>query len=223
MEFSLGKVRFAAIILQIFACLAGHEALATDFADPGDTMIYLQKQKAGHSSYPEIDGTIESTSTAKPGWYGVVLKLDNGKSIRVIVVPATKFYKDYAPVSSPDAYHLLVKGCKIRALHNPDQDEVLRNIIVTDLMFTTPPVELAGTIKGETSAGAGAYDLTVDLADGSERHLNVDQKTKFWKNYKPLDPFAAYPQLTAGQKFRAMDTAAPGNQRHISDLMFVDP
>ena len=223
MEFSLGIGRFAALILAISACLVARNVSAqTDFADPGDTMIYLQKQKASHSSYPELDGTIDSTSTAKPGWYAITLNLDNGKSLKVMVVPATRFYKDYTPLASHDAYSLLIKGCKIRVLHDPDKDQLLRNIIITDLMFPSPPVECAGTIKNSLSTVPGVYDLTVDLKDGSERHLYLDPKTKFWKNNEQIDLSTAYPQLVAGHKFRAMEVPTPNGQQWTSDLMFVD-
>lgn len=211
----------AASIVLIFACFSAQEVLAGDFADP-DTMIFQQKRRADHSSLPEVDGTIESTSTAKPGWYGVVLKLENGNMLRVVVVPATKFFKDYAPIDPAAAYPQLVNGCKIRALHDPENDQLLRNIIITDLMFESPPVEFAGTIKIAASAAPGVYDLTVDLANGVEHHLSIDQKTKFWKDDKPLDSSAAYRQLAAGQKIRALEKPAPGGQHRTSDLMVVD-
>jgi len=203
------------------ACLVAQAVLAQDFADP-DTMIFRQKRKVAPAARPEVDGTIESTSTAKPGWYSIVLKLDNGKSLRVVVAPATKFYKDYAPIDSPAAYPQLVNGCKIRMLHDPQQDEALRNIIITDLMFETPPVEYAGTIKIAATTATGVYDLTVNLEKGAERHLSVDPKTKFWKDNKPLEAAAAYPQLVAGARIRALEKPAPGVQHWTSDLMFVD-
>lgn len=212
----------AAFIVSILACFAAHEVLAQDFADP-DTMIFRQKQqKKDHSSLPEVDGTIESVSTNKPGWYGVALKLGNGNSLRVVVVPATKFFKDYAPIDAQAAYPQLINGCKIRTLHDPEQDQLLRNIIVTDLMFETPPVEIAGTIKIAVNPKPGVYDLTVDLGKGGEHQLEIDPKTKFWKNDKPFDSTAAYPKLAAGQKIRALEKPAPGGQRQTSDLMFVD-
>jgi len=221
MEIRLGPSRLAATLLALFACLMARETSASDFADPADTMTYLHRQKAGDAGLPEIAGSMESASTAKPGWYSLVLKLDNGKEVRVVVVPATKFYKDYAPIESAAAYPQLLKGCKIRALHDPEQDLALRNIIIKDLMFESPPVEFAGTIKKAAPATPGVYDLTLDLKDGGERHLNLDQKTKYWKDDKPLDA-SAYPQLTTGQKIRALEKPAPGNQRCISDVMFVD-
>src|SRR5580658_6792692 len=112
MELCAAKNRSAALIISLLACFAVHEVAAQDFADP-DTMIFRQKRKIAPAARPEVAGTIESTSTAKPGWYSVVLKLDNGKSLRVVVVPATKFYKDYAPIDSAAAYPQLVNGCKI--------------------------------------------------------------------------------------------------------------
>jgi hypothetical protein len=213
--------RVPAFIVLIVACLSAHEVLAGDFADP-DTMIFQQKRKADHASLPEVDGTIESTSTAKPGWYGVVLKLDNGNVLRVVVAPATKFFKDYTPIDAPAAYPQLVHGCKIRALHDPEKDELLRNIIITDLMFESPPVEFAGTIKVTASTAPGVYDLTVHLANGVEHHFLIDQKTKFWKDDKPFDSAAAYRQLAAGQKIRALEKLAPGGQHRTPDLMLVD-
>ena len=66
------------------------------------------------------------------------------------------------------------------------------------------------------------HDLTVNLKDGAERHLNLDQKTKFWKDSKPIDLSTAYPQLVAGQNIRALEKPAPGGRHCISDLMFVD-
>jgi hypothetical protein len=213
--------RLAAFAVSIFACFAAHEVLAQDFADP-DTMIFRPKQKTDHSSLPEVAGTIESISTEKPGWYGVVLKLENGNKLRVVVVPATKFFKDYAPIDPPTAYPQLVNGCKIRTLHDPENDQLLRNIIVTDLMFETPPVEFAGVIKIATTSTPDVYDLTVKLEKDAEHHLHLDPKTKFWKNDKPLEASAAYPQLLRGQKIRALEKPAPGGAFRTSDLMFVD-
>jgi hypothetical protein len=210
-------------ILAILAGLSVSNGIAQDFSDPADILTYKHKQQANHAASPEIDGTILATSSAKPGWYGVDLKLDNGKQIRVIVVPATRFFKDYISIASPAAYPQLVQGCKIRALHDPDQDLLLRNIILTDLMFSSPPVEFAGTIKAAASAQPGVYDLTVTLDKGGEHHFNVDQQTKFWKKDQPFDQAKAYAQLTSGQKIRALETAAPAGQHHTSDLMLVDP
>ena len=222
MAFSRRIGPVAAGLLALFAGLAAHQAFAQDFSDPADVLTYQHKQKAGHASLPEIDATIESTSTAKPGWYALNLKLDNGKALKVIVVPATRFYRDYAPLDSAAAYPLLVQGCKIRALHDPDQDLVLHNIVVTDLMFSSPPVEWAGTLKGVVSLQPGVYDLTVTLNKGGEHHLNVDGLTKFWKNNQPLEQKQAYPQLNVGAKVRALETAAPGGLHRVSDLMLVD-
>ena len=79
------------MILTLLACVASSEVRATDFADPGDMILYMHRQRASHSTLPEIDGTIVGVTTAKPSWYGVSLKLDNGKLLRVVVAPATKF------------------------------------------------------------------------------------------------------------------------------------
>jgi hypothetical protein len=220
MKFGLGKHWLAVFLL--VSCLAASETVAQDFSDPADILRYRQKQKAGDAGLPEIAGAIETATTAKPGWYALGLKLDNGKEIKVVVVPATKFYKDYAPIDSAAAYPQLVQGCKIRALHDPEQDLLLRNIIVKDLMFESPPVEYAGAIKTSASSKPGVYDLTVNLKGGGERHLNLDPKTKYWKDNKPIDPTTAYPQIAAGQKIRALEKPAPNNQRCISDVMFVD-
>jgi len=224
-----GRNCATALILLLLVCLTARDVLAaTDFADPGDTMLFLHnrnrtsKPNTGHSTLPELDGTIEAISTAKPGWYCIALKLDSEKPLKVFVVPATKFFKDYAPLPSAEGYPLLVKGCKIRALHDPEKDEALRNITLTDLMFETPPVEFAGTIKVSASTVPGVYDLTVNLKDGGERHLNLDPKTKYWKDNKPIDLAAAYPQLVPGQMIRALEKPAPGGRRWTSDLMFVD-
>jgi len=181
-----------------------------------------QKQPIGRSSLPELDGSIELITTAKPGWYSVVLNVENGKPLKMLVVPATKFFKDYMPLPAAAAYPLLVKGCKIRVLHDPDKDEALHNIIITDLMFETPPVEFSGTIKVATSTVSGVYDLTVNLKDGGEHHLNLDQKTKYWRDNKPIDLSTAYPQLVPGQMIRALEKPAPGARHWTSDVMFVD-
>lgn len=215
-------MRWRGWLLAAIAVLGVRQAASQDFSDPGDMLLYQHQQRADHSALPEVDATIESTTSAKPGWYGVNVKLDNGKEIRVIVVPATRFWKDYAPIAAASAYPMLAQGCKIRALHDPQQDLALRNIIITDLMFESPPVEFSGTIKTAAQPRPGAYDLTVALDKGEEHHLSVDQKTKFWKDNQPMDQALALPKLAAGQKIRALETAAPAGQHHTSDLMFVD-
>ena len=197
MAFSRRTGHVAAWLLALFVGLTTHEGSAQDFSDPADVLTYQHKQQANHTALPEVDATIESASTVKPGWYALNLKLDNGKALKVIVVPATKFYKDYAPMGSATAYPLLVQGCKIRALHDPDQDLLLRNIIFTDLILM--------------------------LDKGGEHHLNVDEKTKFWKNDQPLEQKQVYPRLKVGEKVRALETAAPSGLHHVSDLMLVDP
>jgi len=213
---------YGAAAVALLACMISTEARATDFTDPGDMITYMHRQRASHSTLPEIDGTIVGVTSAKPAWYGLSLKLDNGKLLRVVVAPATKFYKDYSPIAPAAAYPLLVNGCKVRALHDPDKDESLRNIIVADLMFESPPVESAGTIKLAASSAPGVYDLTVTLDNSAEHHFSIDQKTKFWRDYKPVDLPAAYPQLAPGQKIRAMEKRLPGDKFYTSDVMFVD-
>ena len=223
MKFGLGKHWLAVFLLPFFADFFPRHAGASDLSDPADLLSHLHKQKAGDAGLPEIAGAIKSATTAKPGWYALALKLDNGKELKVVVVPATRFYKDYTPIDSPAAYPQLVKGCRIRALHDPEQDLALRNIIVKDLMFESPPVEYAGTIKTSASSKPGLYDLTVNLKGGEERHLSLDPKTKFWKDDNTaIADAVAYRQLKVGQKIRALEKPAPGDQRIVSDVMFVD-
>jgi len=209
-------------ILSLLAALSPLRSAASDFSDPADILAFKRSQNATHTTFPELNGSIESASTAKPGWYGLMLKQGDGKLIKVIVSPATKFFKDYAPIEPAAAYPQLAQGAKVRALHNPENDVVLHTIIVTDLMFETPPVELAGTIKAAASPRPGVFDLTVSLAKGGERRLSIDEKTKFYQDYKPIDAARAYPQLAIGRKIRALEKPAPGGQRQISDVMFVD-
>lgn len=193
-----------------------------DFSDPADIMKYRQQQQAGQkSALPEIDGSIQACTTAKPGWYGVTLDLGNGKQIHVIVAPSTKFYKDDKPIDANAAYPQLHQGQKIRTLHNPATDEAVRAIIITDLMFETPPPEIAGIIRSASSAKAGSFSLALTLDKGGEIQMTVDPQTKFYKNYKPMESAAAYPLLTAGQKVRILPKSVAANAP-ISDLMFVD-
>lgn len=222
MKTGWGRLRFPGFVLALLSSVFVGGLCAQDLSDPADLMLYLHKQKAGDKGLPEIAGTIESATTAKAGWYGLNLKLDNGRELRVMVVPATKFYKDYAPIEPAAAYPQLAKGSKIRGLHDPDQDLLLRNIVLKDLMFESPPVEFAGTIKNASSAKPGNYDLTLSLKEGGERHLNIEPKTNFWTGDKPLPAASAYPHLTTGQVIRALEKPAPGNQRFISDVLLVD-
>jgi hypothetical protein len=184
--------RPAAWLFLAAAFLVAHAAWAQDFSDPADILTFRQKQKANHATLPEVAAAIESTSSAKPGWYALHLKLDNGNALNMIVVPVTRFFQDYAPIAAADAHPLLVKGARIRALHDLEQDLLLRNIIVTDLMFSSPPVELTGVIQAATSERPGVYDLTAILDHGETHHLYLDEKTKFWKAYKPLESAQAY-------------------------------
>lgn len=194
-----------------------------DFSDPADIMKYRQQQQPGQkSTLPEIDGSIQNCTTAKPGWYGVTLDLGNGKQIHVIVAPSTKFYKDDKPIEASAAYPQLRQGQKIRALHNPGTDEAVRAIIITDLMFETPPAEIDGVIGTASSAkAAGTFLLALTLDKGGEIQMTVDPQTKFYKDDKPMESAAAYRLLTAGQKVRILPKSAAVNAP-ISDLMFVD-
>ena len=208
----------------LLVALAAPLLRGQDFSDPADIMKYFhsrQQQPGQKSTLPEIDGSIQNCTTAKPGWYGVTLDLENGKQIHVIVAPSTKFYKDDKPIDANAAYPQLRQGQKIRALHNPGTDEAVRAIIITDLMFVTPPAEIDGTIRSAASAKAGSFSLTLTLDKGGEIQMTVDPQTKFYQDYKPMESAVAYPLLTAGRKVRILpksrDAAAA-----ISDLMFVD-
>jgi hypothetical protein len=223
MEFRFGAMLVVGSIVSATCYFIAPRASATDFADPADILSYQQSQKASHAGLPELAGSIASISSAKPAWYAISLALADGRKLNIIVAPATKFFKDYTPLDSPSACRLLVQGCKIRALHNPENDQLLGNIVITDLMFETPPVEFAATIKSAASPHPGVYDLAVKVEKGEERRFNLDEKTKYYQNYQPIDPAKAYPQLIAGKKVRAIEKVGPGGQRRISDLMFSEP
>lgn len=214
----------ALLSVWIFVAVSAPILRGQDFSDPADIMKYLhprQQQPGQKSALPEIDGKIQNCTTAKPGWYGVTLDLDNGKQIHVIVAPSTKFYKDYKPIDANAAYPQLRQGEKIRALHNPETDEALRTIVITDLMFQTPPAEVDGTIRSASSGKAGSYSLALKLDKGGEVQMAIDPQTKFYKDNKPMETSAAYPRLIAGQKVRILPRSADANAP-VSDLMFVD-
>jgi len=217
---SPGLSGFAFLCFWILGALAAPVLRGQDFSDPADIIKYFHSP-AQKSALPEIDGKIQNCTTAKPGWYGVTLDLENGKQIHVIVAPSTKFYKDNKPIDANAAYPQLRQGQKIRALHNPATDEALRNIIITDLMFEAPPVEIDGTIRSASSAKAGFYSLALTLEKGGEIQMVIDLQTKFYKDYKPMESAAAYPRLVAGQKVRVLPKSTAANAP-ISDLMFVD-
>ena len=219
-----GKAPALAFLVWFLVGCAAPILKGQDFSDPADILKYFQsrqQQPGQKSTLPEIDGSIQNCTTAKPGWYGVALDLENGKQIHVIVAPSTKFYKDDKPIDANAAYPQLRQGQKIRALHNPGTDEAVRAIIITDLMFVTPPAEIDGTIRSAASAKAGSFSLTLTLDKGGEIQMTVDPQTKFYQDYKPMESAVAYPLLTAGRKVRILpkskDAAAA-----ISDLMFVD-
>ena len=214
----------AFLFFWILAALAAPVLRGQDFGDPSDIIKYFhsrQQSPGQKSTLPEIAGRIQNCTTAKPGWYGVTLDLENGKQIHVVVAPSTKFYKDYKPIDANAAYPQLRQWQRIRALHNPSTDETLRSIIITDLMFETPPAEVAGTIRSASSLKAGSYSLALTLDKGGEIKMVVDPQTKFYKDNKPMESAAAYPRLIAGQKVRILPKSTAANPP-ISDLMFVD-
>ena len=226
-KFPVGSPRRAALALLFywtFLALAGPAVRSQDFSDPSDIIKYSHSRQPSpgrKSALPEIDGRIQNCTTAKPGWYGVTLDLENGKQIHVIVAPSTKFYQDDHPIEANAAYPQLHQGEKIRALHNPETDEAVRTIIITDLMFETPPAEIDGTIRLASGVKGGAYSLSLTLEKGGEIQTIVDSQTKFWRENKPMESAAAYPQLIAGQKVRILPKSTIAGSP-VSDLMFVD-
>jgi len=219
-----GRPILTFLLSWILIALAAPILSGQDFADPSDIINYFHSRQlppGQKPALPEIDGKIQNCTTAKPGWYGVTLDLENGKQIHVIVAPSTKFYKDYKPIDANAAYPQLHQGQKIRALHKPETDEALRSIIITDLMFETPPPEITATIRSASSSKAGSYALALTSDKGGEIQMLVDPQTKFYKDYKPMESVAAYPRLIAGQKVRILPKSTAANSS-ISDLMFVD-
>jgi len=206
-------------LVWVVAVIGFSRAKAQDFSDPADILRYKQQ----NAQRAEIAGTIRETTTNKPGWYGVFIALGEGKQVHVIIAPSTKFYKDGDSINADAAYPQIKAGQKIRALHNPQTDEAVRNIIITDLMFVNPPPEVDGVI-GATASGkrAGTSVLVIALDKGGEVHLVIDAKTVFWSSdNKPLDPTAAHSRLAAGQKVRMMPRTS-GDGASVSDVMFVD-
>jgi hypothetical protein len=221
---ALGFPLFAFVRYRLLVAMAASVSMGQDFSDPADIIKYFhsrQQSPGQKSTLPEIDGKIQNCTTAKPGWYGVTLDLENGKQLHVIVAPSTKFYKDYKPLDSNAAYPQLHQGQKIRALHNPETDEALRNIIITDLMFETPPPEIDGTIRSVSNTKAGSYSLALALEKGGQVQMVVDPQTKFYVDYKPMEAAAAYARLIAGQKVRILQKSTAADSP-IADLMFVD-
>jgi hypothetical protein len=195
---------------------------AQDFSDPGDLLMEAAKRAAAAKNPPEIDGTIKSLTTAKVGWYGLDLQTEDGRRIHVMVVPKTKFYADYKEIKPAAAYPQIKEGQRLRLLHDPSTDDALHQIIAMALMFVPPPIETDGTIKTATPAKPDGFDVVLEIDKGGKRRATIGAKTKFYKDYKPIDPKAALPQLVPGQKVRALSEPPAKEPLAITDLMFVD-
>jgi hypothetical protein len=214
----LPAAAFAGLLLATPRCTLQ----AQDFSDPGDLLVEAAKRAAAAKNPPEIDGTIKSLSTAKAGWYGLELQTEDGRQFHVMVVPKTKFYADYKAIKPAAAYAQIKEGQRLRLLHDPSTDDALHQIIAMALMFVPPPIETDGTIKTATPAKPDGFDLVLEIDKGGKRRATISAKTKFYKDYKPIEAKAALAQLLPGQKVRVLSEPPAKEPLAITDLMFVD-
>ncbi len=119
---------FLRVVSIMLACLPALRA--QDVPRPEEIKRYEELTKS-----VELNGTIRSAATAKPGWYHLVMEGENGKPFVVLLTPDTKFYEHYQAMEADKAYARTVVGQKVRLIHRPAFDEALRGLWASDVMF----------------------------------------------------------------------------------------
>ncbi len=123
-----------AVLLSLCVCTfaaAGALALhAQDFPQQEEIKRYEELTRS-----VELNGTIRSAATAKPGWYLLAMDGEDGKPFVVLLTPDTKFYEHYQPLDADQGYAKTVVGQKVRLIHKPAFDEALHRIWASDVMY----------------------------------------------------------------------------------------